>query len=427
MDPISAIGVLASLSSLIKASDTLLGVAKSIRNAEKELRELYNDLAIFQEALKGFDRVLRSRQTRHNISGEVIHNAVQEASATIEDLENRLGQIISSNVSSLRSLRWAQHKSSLKKVHERLREQSTMLQSFLALAHAFVILLFIECYYTLVRSKLICGIYRETFFAVCSEYPQLLQVYSNSTVPEDTETLSIQESTTSDSSTLFSNSSASSLRRPSVDTTASSIESSSSLSVQSLSIADTSAPNAPGKGDAGREQIETQMGPVKPCATPYFASLPLVRVVDAESESKGDGKGLATPGSMLLPTTRRSCRYDCYCKCHDSVTSPRSRASKVPCSEPSCIGEKAAKGKGFSTSIVFLRAISQVISSRSTKVPYSLNTFRMVPEGFDAIRYVKHGNLDKLKVCFETGEATLWDTAPDGWSLLHASTLLPLC
>ena len=144
MDPISAIGVLASLSSLIKASDTLLGVAKSIRNAEKELRDLYNDLAIFQEALKGFDRVLRSRQTRHNISGEVIHNAVQEASATIEDLENRLGQIISSNVSSLRSLRWAQHKSSLKKVHERLREQSTMLQSFLALAHAFVILLFID-------------------------------------------------------------------------------------------------------------------------------------------------------------------------------------------------------------------------------------------------------------------------------------------
>lgn len=37
------------------------------------------------------------------------------------------------------------------------------------------------------------------------------------------------------------------------------------------------------------------------------------------------------------------------------------------------------------------------------------------------MRYVKHGNLDKLKVSIETGEATIWDTAPDGWSLLHVS------
>jgi hypothetical protein len=34
---------------------------------------------------------------------------------------------------------------------------------------------------------------------------------------------------------------------------------------------------------------------------------------------------------------------------------------------------------------------------------------------------VKHGNLDKLKSVIESGEATPWDTAPDGWSLLHVS------
>lgn len=45
----------------------------------------------------------------------------------------------------------------------------------------------------------------------------------------------------------------------------------------------------------------------------------------------------------------------------------------------------------------------------------------MVPEGSNAMRYVKHGNLEKLKLAIESGEATPWDTAPDGWSLLHVS------
>ena len=69
----------------------------------------------------------------------------------------------------------------------------------------------------------------------------------------------------------------------------------------------------------------------------------------------------------------------------------------------------------------FRKALAQVVSSKSIKVRYDLNTFRMVSEGSDAMRYVKHGNLEKLKTCIETGEATLWDTAPDGWSLLHVS------
>lgn len=40
------------------------------------------------------------------------------------------------------------------------------------------------------------------------------------------------------------------------------------------------------------------------------------------------------------------------------------------------------------------------------------------------MHYVKHGNLEKLKGCIESGEATVWDTAPDGWSLLHVSYFL---
>ena len=63
------------------------------------------------------------------------------------------------------------------------------------------------------------------------------------------------------------------------------------------------------------------------------------------------------------------------------------------------------------------------MSSRTIKVRYDLNTYRMISEGSDAMRYVKHGNLEKLKACIKTGEATLWDTAPDGWSLLHVSSI----
>ncbi|KAJ9484900.1 hypothetical protein VN97_g8472 [Penicillium thymicola] len=50
-----------------------------------------------------------------------------------------------------------------------------------------------------------------------------------------------------------------------------------------------------------------------------------------------------------------------------------------------------------------------------------MNTYRMVPEGSNAMRYVKHGNLGKLKAAIQLGEATLWDTATDGWSLLHTA------
>ena len=138
MDPITAIGLLSSVSQLIQASNSLLELIKSFKDADKELLELLNDISVFDEALKGFDRVLRSRQTRHNISGKVINSALEVAFATIQDLETRLVQMSKSEVSPLRRMKWVQHKSSLKKLHDRIKEQSAMLQSFLALAHAFV-------------------------------------------------------------------------------------------------------------------------------------------------------------------------------------------------------------------------------------------------------------------------------------------------
>jgi len=138
MDPITVIGLLASLSNLIQASNSLLEIAKSFRHGDRELLELLNDVSVFEEALKGFDRVLRSRQTKHNISATVISRALEEASTTIQELESKLVDMSKSEALAVRRMKWVQHKSSLNKLHERMKDQGTMLQSFLSLAQAYV-------------------------------------------------------------------------------------------------------------------------------------------------------------------------------------------------------------------------------------------------------------------------------------------------
>ena len=61
MDPISVIGLLSSLSSLIGASKEVIDLIKSFKDGDKELIGLSNSVSLFEENLKGFKRVLRSR------------------------------------------------------------------------------------------------------------------------------------------------------------------------------------------------------------------------------------------------------------------------------------------------------------------------------------------------------------------------------
>ena len=120
---------------------------------------------------------------------------------------------------------------------------------------------------------------------------------------------------------------------------------------------------------------------------------------------------------------RQACRYNCYCKCHEQDTTKdrrrfhRLRTQKMTCTDANCLNIIEETFEVHSK--LFSRALSQVMSSKSIKVRYNLNTYRMVPEGSDALRYIKHGRLEKLQACIESGEATIYDTAPDGWSLLH--------
>ena len=235
----------------------------------------------------------------------------------------------------------------------------------------------------------------ETFLAVCSQHPEFLQI--GSTDDGESELVSLQDSMISEPSTVASASSESSLRRLSIDTTASSLGSSTS-SMQRFSI-DTS--------------------PTSPLVQNFVDS------IDVHNETN-QGTDIEGVSNITLPI-RRACRYDCFCKCHAQSTHipvrgfSKFKPPQYQCNEPSCQGVESSGKNVVVPSTFFRKAISQVMSSKSIKVRYDLNTYRMVSEGSDAMRYVKHGNLEMLKNCIRTGEATLWDTAPDGWSLLHVS------
>ena len=114
-----------------------------------------------------------------------------------------------------------------------------------------------------------------------------------------------------------------------------------------------------------------------------------------------------------------------YCACHaqDKPGAGKGfmgfKPLKYHCSEPSCQRAMPSEEKVVVPSSFFRKAFSQVMASKSIQVRYDLNTYRMVSKGSEAMHYVKHGNLEKLKMCIRTGEATLWYTAPDEWSLLH--------
>ena len=365
MDPFTALGLLASLSSLIRASNSLLEVPKSFKDGDREILELFSDVSVFAEALKGFDRVLRSRQTNHRISTTVISKALEDAARTIQELERKLVHMSQFESSAMRRMKWVQHKSSVTKLHDRVKEESTILQSFLTLAHAYVA----PCP---PRNIVTHHTYRETFLNTCQQYPHFVQIRSLSAEDNDSDAVS-----TSSESTILSSGTSFSRRRESVESAPSSVGSSDSL-LQKAS---------PNPSDEQRLGLQV--------------------------------------GSLLADAviSRKACRYDCYCKCHTESTAKhrgfsRLAGSNGQCTDRSC---QAFNEAAVAPSKFFRKALVQLVSSRSIKIRYDLNTFRMVSEGSDAMRYVKHGNLDKLKSCIETGEATLWDTAPDGWSLLHVS------
>ena len=136
MDPITIIGLVASVAGLVHASRTTLEIIRTIKDSNKLLSDLSNDMVVFTEALTGFERVLRSRATLHRVSGSAINSVLENSTNTIKDLEQRLKQITSSEVTAVRRAKLVHHASKIERLHGRLKEQNAMLQTFLSITHA---------------------------------------------------------------------------------------------------------------------------------------------------------------------------------------------------------------------------------------------------------------------------------------------------
>ncbi|EGE78806.2 ankyrin repeat protein [Blastomyces dermatitidis ATCC 18188] len=383
MDPVSAIGLLASVATLIKVSKGALDLIKEYKHAPRDLSELVHNLEIFEEALRGFDRVLRSRQTKHNISEKILRTAINDGFATIKDLEKRLTQVYKTENSSFRRVRFVQHKSQFEALDKQFKNQCAQLHSFISLAHL------------------------ETFLAVCNQHPQLLEACSTAVEEMASEPQFLEDASEPALPLISRYPSSNSSSITTLSLGSSTPSSRSSIDSRNTSITSTSFDNklsVPGRRDRRGSDTPSQSS----------------NLVDLRSTS-----------SLVI---RRACRHDCYCKCHDDSTTgePKARSSrlnvrvfrenskpKVECSDPSCAATTSQE-KSIPVSF-FKKAMANMMSTSSIQVRYRLNTYRMVPEGSNAMRYVKRGNLEKLKLAIQSGEATPWDTAPDGWSLLHTA------
>jgi hypothetical protein len=152
---------------------------------------------------------------------------------------------------------------------------------------------------------------------------------------------------------------------------------------------------------------------------------------DIGSTTKLDVHGPERPPGTGI--CRKSCSFDCYCSCHseDERTPHLSLKRRMTvlsvvirprrkCSAPNCQRTAPPRSKKVVLpSANFSQALATLVSSRGWTVKHHLNTYRSVPETSNSMRYAKHGDLNNLKACIESGEATPFDTGPDGWSLLH--------
>lgn len=135
MDPITLIGLVASVTNLVHASRSIVQVIRNFQEANEHITSLVQDAAAFAEALGGFERILRSRHASLNVSGSVIESVLNKSTRTLKELEDRLLQIVGCKSSSIRRARWIQHMSHIKRLHTQLKEQNAMLQTFLSIAH----------------------------------------------------------------------------------------------------------------------------------------------------------------------------------------------------------------------------------------------------------------------------------------------------
>lgn len=137
--------------------------------------------------------------------------------------------------------------------------------------------------------------------------------------------------------------------------------------------------------------------------------------------------------TMTSQIVRRStCDDSCACSCHanDIFELPGRQATIaqlvpvrtqiVDCTEPKC--RKLALKKRQITireSSVLKKEFILLVILRGPGISCQVKSRPIVPETSDAIKYSQVGDLNSLRKVILDGSASIFDTGPDGWSLLH--------
>ena len=158
-----------------------------------------------------------------------------------------------------------------------------------------------------------------------------------------------------------------------------------------------------------------------------------VKASDTEEEERALAKR-ASKSDGKHPHSSEDCSSDCTCQCHLTSTNQSSSLDLQPakaslscfpqlvrrCSVRECQARKVGPRRTFIIPAkVFKRVVSISLILRWSHVQYHLKCARLVPESSFSIRYAMTGNLEGLRKLIESGQATVCESSPDGWSLLH--------
>jgi hypothetical protein len=134
MDPVTAIQLVPSLLSLIKACRASLQAIKDFKNGDVDFGDFLQDVEIFVAFVQALERVLGHMEQRRRTSlPEGMQRALQETRKTLIRLDKKLEHIKKADSSAARRIKWLQGRAELQKLQDNIRNHKLSLHSFMAL------------------------------------------------------------------------------------------------------------------------------------------------------------------------------------------------------------------------------------------------------------------------------------------------------
>jgi hypothetical protein len=121
---------------------------------------------------------------------------------------------------------------------------------------------------------------------------------------------------------------------------------------------------------------------------------------------------------------RGCCGSRCECACHRTggpkVKSEDSTNNSTKCTSPRCRSRESRNTEFVVRNPILLqRHFFLSLISRGAQISCSIKTRPIVPENSAVIKCAENGDLISLINLLRAKKASIFDTEPDGWSLLH--------